>query len=246
MAPTNEDPPADGQIVPKTTPEIFALSNIITVIVGEEKLTYALHESILRSRCPFFDKCLSSGMQEELEKTVRLPEERPSAFNILVQWMYTDRITTGWTDAGLVYSYALADKFCMTGLQNAIIDHVRAQQGYTDCKKRRVIMSPRLLETVWKHAEGSKLSQFVVDKLHYDVVTKTHHYTADTGGHFTEGFRRLAETCPQAANALLWKFIDSRQVQRQNGGKEDLRNPATLIGCVYHVHKEGEKCKAAV
>ncbi|KAK4938667.1 hypothetical protein LTR10_020935 [Elasticomyces elasticus] len=243
MAPTDEESPATPPTKPKITAEIFALSNIVTVIVGKDQVAYGIHETVLKSRCPFFEKCLSAGMKEELEKTVRLPEERPCAFNVLVQWMYTDRITEEFllpehdyitefvVNGTLTHAYVLADKFCMPELQDTIIERIRSQ---ADSR----MMHVDWLKHVWKYTEeGSKLRQSAVDKLHYDLAAKSQRFK-DTEGKYSADLEMLLDCFDPVVRALLCKFVD----QVNKGRKKYLPDPENPTDCVYHVHKEGGRC----
>ena len=151
--------------------------------------------------------------------------------------MYTDRITLAEEYWNIAEPYALADKFCMHDLQNALADHLRTRQVSH-------FISPKWVEYVWELAEGSKMSQHALDKLHYDVVTDPGEYTV-ADGQYTKDFHQVVETCQPVATALIWKFIDQSKGGGKSNGKGKLQDPASMSGCVYHVHKAGEKCKAS-
>jgi hypothetical protein len=53
--------------------------------VGKEKTSFGIHKIILCGKCPFFEKCLASGMKESNENTVKLPEDDPQAFEVAVE-----------------------------------------------------------------------------------------------------------------------------------------------------------------
>ena len=62
---------------------------MVTVIVGtgEEEVKYMVHKNIL-CKCPFFKKCLSSGMGEQIESTVKLPVDDSDTLDVAINWLY--------------------------------------------------------------------------------------------------------------------------------------------------------------
>ncbi|ETI25023.1 hypothetical protein G647_04393 [Cladophialophora carrionii CBS 160.54] len=105
----------------------FAMSDIITVIVGPEARKFQLHESLLVSQSPFFRKCLQSGMKEQEEKTVVLPEDDWTTFSILAGLLYTHTISSTNPIRALMSAYMLADKLLMPRFQNNLLDIMSAR-----------------------------------------------------------------------------------------------------------------------
>jgi hypothetical protein len=42
------------------------------------------HKDVLVEKSPFFARCLASGMKEGLEHEIKLPEEDPEDFELLI------------------------------------------------------------------------------------------------------------------------------------------------------------------
>ncbi|KIW61650.1 hypothetical protein PV05_01749 [Exophiala xenobiotica] len=227
-----------------TTSFSYAAADIITVNVGPNKVAYGLHRGILVSGCPFFEKCLRSGMREAQEKTVNLPEEQTEAFDILVRWMYSGRIALGGAkqQERFIDAYLLADKFCMHALQNAIMDALRKA-----CKPFDIW--PETLHCVWKNSTGNcKLRKFCFDFVYFTLSNLriwhgTHLYITASKV-FREQMDELMQSGSPVMNALFWKLADSGMESSRMTGELGL-NPASLSGCFYHAHKDGEKCKSS-
>ncbi|KAJ9497384.1 hypothetical protein LTR99_008840 [Exophiala xenobiotica] len=238
MSDNDGNPPSDGHPMPTPATKRFALSKIVFVCVGEQKLRYALHESILVSECPFFEKCLSSDMKEAQDGEIHLPEDNPSAFDVLVQWMYTKHIAQN--DAtNLALAYNLADKLCMPALQNIIIDCVRKKPMIPGS------LRPDFVHWIWNRTtEGSKLRDLYVDKLHYHLSMKPETYKIGDGQH-ASAFRAILQDVDPLVSAVLWKFVEQGKTGKSVTAHRNLQDPASLVGCVYHIHKNGEKCDSS-
>ncbi|KIY02905.1 uncharacterized protein Z520_01370 [Fonsecaea multimorphosa CBS 102226] len=212
----------------------FAASDdIITVYVGPGKVRHLVHESVL-CRAPFFEKCLHSGMREQLEKAISLPEETPEDFVILVEWLYSGTIPakSGWSC--MLRAYNAAQKFCMPDLQNALVDLFRSQMVPSS-------LSPEWVSYIWKStAEGCQLRQLVLDLFYYHISKDPSAYKKDASAdpwempklYAVQLERLMAKT--QLVMALFWRFADRKE--------RPSKDPAKMKGCVYHVHEDGNKC----
>jgi hypothetical protein len=189
-------------------------------------------------------------MKEEQEKMVNLPEELPGAFDTLVQWMYTGKIVVEpRMQISFIDAYLLADKFCMHVLQNSIMDALREQ-----CLKYAI--RPNSLDHVWKHStENCELRKFCFDEVHFtlsrirkwagytwhdndttEYKKKLHDFRIEYEKEFKNEIDELMQSGSPMINALFWKLADPESPRP---------DPAFLSGCVYHVHKDGEKCMSS-
>ncbi|KAJ9497383.1 hypothetical protein H2202_007187 [Exophiala xenobiotica] len=227
--------------------EIFPPPELITVNVGRDKVVYSLNRDWLVYKCPFFEKCLRSGMKEEQEKTVNLPEELPEAFDKLVGWMYTGTVgaTPGWD---CINAYLLADKFCMHDLQSSILDALRNPYR----TNATYAIWPKTLDHVWQRSmENCELRKFCLDNV-YSTLSYLYDWTpSNTYAKLTTQDKKkfdnlkadykneldeLIQSGSPVMNALFWKMANSNTVPP---------NPALLLGCFYHIHKDGEKCTSS-
>ncbi|KAJ9603702.1 hypothetical protein H2200_011888 [Cladophialophora chaetospira] len=203
----------------------FSLDELITVTVGKEQTKHMIHESILR-QCPFFDKCLSSGMREEHEKSINLPDDDPTAIEVIIEWLYAKTIDRLQCGNHYIVAYVAADKYCMRELQNSIIDKL-CSTPYGD-------VTPSFVSSVWNGtAEGSKLRELTLDFLHYCIVTRPELYKPSDGRYYKELQELMHDG--DVAYVLMWRLADQREL--------DLEHPLLKKGCVYHVHEDGSACE---
>ncbi|KIV80368.1 hypothetical protein PV11_07869 [Exophiala sideris] len=150
-----------------STTESFTASPIITVIVGEERKTYKLHQSLLVKRSPFFAACINAGMKESQSAEVVLPEDSCLGFAIVADWIYLEK-THGIPDHShvepTIRAYVMADKYCMPELQNALLDDLAAHWKGRWLAPNRVALIAELTN------EDCPLYKLMVAQLAYDFV----------------------------------------------------------------------------
>ncbi|KFY01007.1 hypothetical protein O988_02967 [Pseudogymnoascus sp. VKM F-3808] len=66
--------------------------DIVTVYVGPREKRYSVHKALLTSQSEYFEKALNGKFKEADEQTIRLPEDSPDAFNLLIGWLYQNQI----------------------------------------------------------------------------------------------------------------------------------------------------------
>ncbi|KAH0845579.1 hypothetical protein AYO21_05508 [Fonsecaea monophora] len=214
--------------------EIYSFADIVLITVGKEKVKFGVHKEILVSQCSFFDKCLRGGMKEAQENAVTLWDDDPGAFGVLVEWMYTSRLDHLRRPGGvLVNAYVLADKYGMPALQNAIVDRFRVANW------------SGLRNVLWawgRLAEGSQLRKLFVDQVHYQIAKAPEKYrrgSTNTVDACATAFEEIVEMNAELTTALMWKMFD----HSGGTGSRIPTNPASLVGCVYHLHDDGGQCK---
>jgi hypothetical protein len=74
-------------------------ANFATV-VGEEGVSFTLHERLLRHYSSFFHAALTGMSKEAEEKHVVLVEEDPLIFELFIYWLYYQRIPDDETKDG--------------------------------------------------------------------------------------------------------------------------------------------------
>lgn len=65
----------------------------VTLIVGENKKPFYVHLNTLCDASPFFKAAFTGGFKESFEKTMQLPEDEESIFELFVDWLYYRRYT---------------------------------------------------------------------------------------------------------------------------------------------------------
>ncbi|OBT89993.1 hypothetical protein VE02_01615 [Pseudogymnoascus sp. 03VT05] len=67
-------------------------SDIVTVYVGPREKRYSVHKALLTSQSEYFEKALNGKFKEADEQIIRLPEDSPDAFDVLIGWLYQNQI----------------------------------------------------------------------------------------------------------------------------------------------------------
>lgn len=101
--------------------------------VGVTQTTFFVHLNLLCSASPYFKAAFTNGFLEAQQKSMKIPEDDPDTFEILVRWVYTKKLdlpNPGTDEAHderylqLCKLYVLTDKYRMMGMKNYIIDRI--------------------------------------------------------------------------------------------------------------------------
>jgi hypothetical protein len=66
--------------------------DIVNLFVGPERKRYAIHKNLLTKESDYFDKALNGAFKEAEDQSIDLPEESPATVDLLVGWLYQDKI----------------------------------------------------------------------------------------------------------------------------------------------------------
>ncbi|KAJ4359525.1 uncharacterized protein N0V89_000080 [Didymosphaeria variabile] len=94
MASTSQESTAPGtpKKPPGSRPRISGVKQAFaTVIVGEAKAEFVVHEALLTHYSEFFRAALLGRFQEAETKTVTLKDQNPVTFEIFIHWLYHQR-----------------------------------------------------------------------------------------------------------------------------------------------------------
>lgn len=115
-------------------------------MVGEEETLFTISRELLCSRSKYFDRAFNGPWIEAQEGVMTLPEDRPSAFEVLIHWVIHDTVPAfAIPDKAdnrvslpdrfarsaeilrdyLVPAYCLAQKLCIEDLRNKIMDAIQ-------------------------------------------------------------------------------------------------------------------------
>lgn len=123
---------------------------MVAIVVGENATVIHAHESVIRSKSPFFAAALSKNWKEGSELRVRLPEDQPEIVKLYVQWLYSRKIFINWTTEidkwdgnqslpeyfTLAHLYVLGEKCCDVMFKNAVVDAFLRRMGKKIGKSR--------------------------------------------------------------------------------------------------------------
>ena len=102
----------------------------VTLLVGETKTAYQVHEAVLFEASSFFEAAFTSMFQESSERTMTLPEDDESVFDNFVNWLYHRRYDKSRhnevADVFLqpVQLFVLADKYGVPDLKSHVLDQL--------------------------------------------------------------------------------------------------------------------------
>ena len=135
-----------------------------------------------------------------------------------------------------ILAYILADKYLMPDLQNAIIDMLKNYWAVN-------LMYPEHVALAIEQAgEDSKIVQFVLDQLAWELANNEHEYCLNVPSNSNEAnkMRRAVGldellTRGNCASKLLW-------LTKHTSMGTQTPQPAETNCCRYHVHQLGENC----
>lgn len=97
------------------------LSDILIEVKDDETNQVRLiqiHGALVASRCIWFQRALSSGMQEAINRKVVLHDSNLNLFEMFIEYLYTGCIHDDLTNDDLVDLLTIADKYEVIYLKN--------------------------------------------------------------------------------------------------------------------------------
>ena len=185
-----------------------------------------MHKAPICFYSSFFQTACNGRWTEAESGHVDLPDDNPAVFEILVYWLYTQKIDDAIcyiysaSITMLVRLYVLADKLGIPQLKNMSIDAF-VETGET----RRKFPSESVVAEVWKTTmPGSPLRQVCVDFWGWDSGP-VHYDSPEEAGDLGEFYYRVA------------KMVAERTPDRQRN-----KAPFRTNMCQYHEPAVGELC----
>ncbi|KAH0558171.1 hypothetical protein KQX54_014723 [Cotesia glomerata] len=111
----------------------------VTFIVGEKK--FRAHKLVLMVRSPVFRAMLNSGMRENKEHGINIPDISPDMFNSLLEFMYTDRVAD--LDAVAEDLVEVADKYQVQTLKQVCLEELCMSVNIENAA-RMILLADRL------------------------------------------------------------------------------------------------------
>ena len=109
----------------------FADAEIVTLLVGPNKVTFSVHKDILCQASPYFKKAFNSGFKEAAKQSLTLAKDNPDNVDSIVKWVYfriledsvpKDRETAP-VYARPLQLYFLADKYDIPELRKELVQY---------------------------------------------------------------------------------------------------------------------------
>ncbi len=208
---------------------------MVDIYVGPKRKHWCLHKDLLCNRSSFFEAALGGNFKEAKEGVMYLPEDDSSVFEIFVNWLYgpetlsasrilpingeifDDRVMT------VCKLYILCSKLCVESLMNTVMDRVRKYHRENNLYPSRKVLvyvfgnvvSTSLIYKYFAHEAASEMSkQECKNPQKFVRLMHEHHDLA---------------VIIATEMAAWWK----------EGGISD---PAHEKNCLFHEHKDTEKC----
>lgn len=138
----------------------YDYNDMITILVGPEKVKYTAHKDVLCARSEYFRVACSQKWQEGQEKVVPLPEIEEEAFQTYMDFIYNLAIFDGEAESlPLVKFYVLGDFLDDAKVRDKALGLLIA---------RRFCPSPETAHFIWDHTTSSSLLRQAA----YDGVAK--------------------------------------------------------------------------
>ncbi|KAL9620201.1 MAG: hypothetical protein Q9160_005210 [Pyrenula sp. 1 TL-2023] len=123
-------------------------SEIVQILVGEPGREFHLHKKLMTSQSPFFEGAFrDTGFIEGQTQSLRLPENDPDAFELLVHWLYTNNLPDPKKQAAQENGIAFIINFFL--LADRVLLGDRVKTGLTDCLTRAMFYSPWETFPLW-------------------------------------------------------------------------------------------------
>ncbi|KAK5957783.1 hypothetical protein OHC33_000972 [Knufia fluminis] len=216
-------------------PDSFAKQIIITVHIGPDHEAHHIHRDLLCEKSPYFaaalKECWSKGVNEYV-----LEDIAPADFDVIVHWVYKEKLpwyltaggfqATGLGNAAITmrHMYALADRWMMHDLQNALVDEelkdLRNMGNHWDWSGLRDVCDQGLCHTP---SYTVVMRSFVGWLAETDPDDEEYRETINGLG---ESSALLREVFLQ-----LHMFIHEKWVSVSDARK-----------CDFHIHPNGQKC----
>ncbi len=164
----------------------------IKIYVGADEKLYTAPRALLCYHSAFFQCCLSGQFKEATENAVRLDEDDPETFLLVLEWMHKGTLQIFedcWRDfhdrpAGLRQTCrvlcklsVMADKLQMNGIQGYVFSELdRAMRHAGDYFP----MDSATVMAVYNNTrEHSKLQQYVLESLAHNLISPSGHHITE-------------------------------------------------------------------
>ena len=205
---------------------------MISVNVGPTKRQWTLHRNLLSHHTNFFEDDIARN--GETEASVELLDDDPSAFEMLVKYMYQGRIDDvadvpgekKWAHAEVCQKlYILCDRLGLSQLKNCAIDQFRKA-----CFDSGLVPGPEEMTPVYEQTPiGSPFRRLISQIAARQIMDPESDNSALT-----------YKVCFESGQDFA---IDLINAIREGTGGTLLKDPTQEVGCFYHEHPDNEVCQ---
>ena len=223
------------------------IGETIDIYVGEKAKRYTIHKGLLTQYEWFRKEIFYYGNDTGSRKCISLRTEEPKVFELLICWLYRKKLNAisdneffAKKEAKLyVELYLKACVWEIHELQNALMDQLRFRRT---CELGYFPRHTIGRVYTWTSSQ-SPLRSYIVDSFIYKGIE----WNEDGGikdpidTDFILTRQRALKNQLDAGNQEF--VLDCYEALFQLCAKSKIRDPDRRTGCVYHTHKEGEKCR---
>ena len=203
---------------------------MVEIFVGPEEQLFRVYKKVLCDKIDYFDKMFNGGFKEATEGKATLPEDKPESFDLLLGWVYHGTIrplTFTRKETRSRYSwcpikfYILAEKFCLSNLQDRIMSAMMETDNTGNTLKAGCHASLVYQGTY----PNSPLRKYAIQGMAYLLLNEPN--------------------CPTSAfltslenKDLARDFLESLRGQ----SSKQVPDPRYLPKCDFHCHEKGADC----
>ncbi len=206
---------------------------MVEIYVGKDQRRWALHRNLLCHHSTYFEDLLPREPKNGKELRLDLPENDPSAFELLVKWLYQGSIEdVSDMPRGRKWDYAVAcqglyvlcNKIDIPQLKNLAIDQYRK-----GCNEAGLVPDPEEMEPIYNSSPpDSPFRKLVVKIAARQIMDPEVDQDASA-------YKCCFEGNPDFA-------VDLVNAIREGAGGKLFMDPTEGETCAYHEHEHGSTC----
>lgn len=188
-------------------------SEMITLIVGEEKKQFSIHKNLLCTKAPVFKAMFDGGFKEASKGLAHLPEDSPVAVGLFQEWLYRgflsqldikrplkrrrDEATHTLynlcmdRESGWIQVYGFAEKYCIDALMDESLTSIRKY----GTKNFTILSWKAMLDGYKVTREGSRLRLYIIRNVSYLLLEQERTSTP--------AFQKALKDCPDLLDDLI-------------------------------------------
>ena len=202
---------------------------MVTLLVGEEKVTFSVHRELLCAASEYFRGRLMGGFAESRKSEIEV-KEPPHAVSTFLDWLYKEKVTLNRADLNastLVPVYVFADIIFSETYINDLMDAIR-----TAHRLHELVMETETVVKLYDSGlQESQAAKFGMQSIVHDMVHNPDEWLNGKNEQFIR-------TCSGKVDVM----VDvQKELFRAIAAKAKI-SPDELTGCVFHDHKGGSKC----
>ena len=205
---------------------------MVDIYVGESKRHWSLHRNLLCHHSTYFENHFDDEPKKKGGK-LELLEDDPSAFELLVKWLYQgkiDDVSTMPADKKWDYAdacqklYVLCDKVALPQLKNFAIDQFRK-----GCNEAGLVPGPEEMKPIYDSTPPNSPFRKLVSRIAARQIMDPESQT--DAGTYRMCFEGSADFSVDVINAI-----------REGSGRKLFADPTEEVDCSYHEHENGQVC----